>query len=177
MDYIKEKKKQVLSVQEFLDKSIMSNEGHDSTLEPFFMGNKNCDLEMDYKDLPEIPQSLNRHIKIMYELIGNPNIEVYLGSWTIMSLTKSLENYNQYCNDGQEKVFDIAFQYAGMGHIIVLSCDLNNHLLFKRRDGGSNGWDREANYNELLNYKNENYQHMYFTQWKKEILKEEIIHS
>ena len=25
----------------------------------------------------------------------------------------------------------------GMGHVMVLSCDLENHLLFKRRDGGS----------------------------------------
>ena len=66
----------------------------------------------------------------------------------------------------QEKVFDIAFQYAGMGHIVVLSCDLDNHLLFKRRDGGSNDYDREVNYKNLLNYKAANYKHMYFTQWK-----------
>ena len=31
---------------------------------------------------------------------------------------------------------------------------------------------KNGSYNELLNYKEENYQHMYFKQWKKEILKE-----
>ena len=167
---IARKAEQVLNVQQFLEKAIMSNEGYDSTQEPFFQRNKATNLQMNYKDLPEIPESLNRHIKIIYEYIGNPDIEVYIGDWTIMSLHKSLQLYNQYCNDDQKKVFDIAFQYAGMGHINVLSCDLENHLLFKRQDGGSDGWDREANYKELLNYKSENYHHMYFTQWKNEII-------
>ena len=70
-----------------------------------------------------------------------------------MSLNKCLERYKNLCDNSQELVFDFAFKYAGMGHIEVLSCDLTNHLLFKRMDGGSNGWEREANYNELLNYK------------------------
>ena len=166
---IEAKKKQVISVQELLEKSIKSNEGHDSTQEPFFQGSENGILKMDHKELPEVPSSLNRHIKIMYELIGNPDIEVYLGKWTIMSLNKSLENYKQYCDDGQNKVFDIAFAYMGMGHIMVLSCDLENHLLFKRRDGGSNGYDREDNYKDLLNYKSEDHKCIYFCQWKNEI--------
>tara|TARA_B100001093_G_scaffold236674_1_gene226778 strand:- start:145 stop:666 length:522 start_codon:yes stop_codon:yes gene_type:complete len=169
---IEEKKKQVISVQELLKKSIKSNEGHDSTQEPFFQGDKGGILEMDHKELPEFPDSLNRHIKIMYECIGNPDIEVYLGEWTIMSLNKSLGNYNHYCTDGQENIFDIAFKYMGMGHIMVLSCDLRNHLLFKRNDGGSNGWDRKANYDNLLKYKTGDHQYMYFCQWKNEILKE-----
>ena len=62
---------------------------------------------MNHKNLPKIPESLNRHIKVMYELIGDPNIEVYIGEWTILSLTKSLQNYKQYCDDDQKNVFDI----------------------------------------------------------------------
>ena len=167
---IEAKTKQVMSVQELLEKAIMSNEGHDSTLEPCFVGLEGPKLEMDHKELPEIPESLNRHIKIMYELIGNPDKEVYIGEWTILSLNKSLENYKQYCADGQQKIFDIGFTYMGMGHVMVLSCDLDNHLLFKRRDGGSNGWDREANYKDLINYDPENYTPMYFCQWKDSII-------
>ena len=34
----------------------------------------------------------------------------------------------------------------GMGHVEVVSCDLETHLLFYRPDGGSNSYDREANY-------------------------------
>ena len=26
-----------------------------------------------------IPESLNRHIKIFYTLVGNPNVEIYIG--------------------------------------------------------------------------------------------------
>ena len=70
---------------------------------------------------------------------------------------------------GQELVFDFAFRYMGMGHIEVLSCDLTNHLLFKRDDGGANGWEREAHYNELLNYKPGDKKYLFFTQWKKEL--------
>ena len=29
----------------------------------------------------------------------------------------------------------------GMGHVKVLSCDLQNHLLFYRDDGGSNDYE------------------------------------
>ena len=164
------KKKQVISVQELLQKAIKSNEGHDSTQEPCFMGSEGNPLTMDHKQLPEIPESVNRHIKIMYELIGNPDIEVYIGEWTIFSLNRALEQYEHYCKDNQTKVFDIAFAYMGMGHIMVLSCDLENHLLFKRRDGGSNGYDREDNYKEVINYNSDKYEHMYFWQWKGEIL-------
>ena len=69
----------------------------------------------------------------------------------------------------QKNVFDIGFQYIGLGHIEVLSCDLTNHLLFKRRDGGSNGWDREDNYKDLMNYKTGDSEYIYFNEWKKEL--------
>ena len=167
---IESKKKQVLSVQEFLLNANRSNENHDSTQEPCFIGSVQNDLIMNHKELPDIPESLNRHIKIMYECIGNPDIEIYIGEWTIMSLNRSLERYEQYCKDGQKSVFDIGFKYLGLGHIMVLSCDLDNHLLFKRNDGGSNDIDREDHYKRILNYYSDNYHHVYFRQWKEEIL-------
>ena len=166
---IEDKKKQVMSVQELLSSAKVSAENHDSTQEPFFYKNVSGNYQMEHKELPDFPDSLNRHIKIMYELIGNPDIEVYLGEWTIMSLTKCLENYKKYCEDGQEKIFDIALTYMGLGHVMVLSCDLENHLLFKRRDGGSNGYERDANYQDLLKYDKNKYDHMYFCQWKNSI--------
>ena len=47
-----------------------------------------------------------------------------------------------------------------------ISCDLNNHLLFERRDGGSNGYDREDNYQDLLKYKTGDKKYFYFVQFK-----------
>ena len=52
-----------------------------------------------------------------------------------------------------------------MGHIRMLACDLNTHLLFIRMDGGSNGWDREHNYNDLIKNGSKAYPKINFTQW------------
>ena len=168
--HLSEKRKQILSVEELLKSAKLSEERYDSTMEPFFMKRGDDDYIMNYKDLPELPEALNRHIKIFYTLVGNPDKEVYIGDYTFMSLTKCLENYKHYCDDNQTSVFDIAFRYEGMGHITVVSCDLNNHLLFERRDGGSNGYDREDNYKALLDYKTDSKKYMYFIQFKKKIL-------
>jgi len=168
--HLLEKRKQIVSVQELVKNSKLSDENYDSTKEPFFMKRENDDYLMNYKDLPEIPESLNRHMKIFYTLLGNPDIEVYIGDFTFMSLTKCLENYNDYCKNDQKSVFDIGFRYAGMGHIVVTSCDLNNHLLFERMDGGSSGYDREANYKELLNYKTGSKKYFYFNRFKNKLM-------
>lgn len=169
--HILEKRKQILSVEELLRDAKISDENYDSTIEPFFMKRDNDDYVMNYKDLPELPESLNRHIKIFYTLVGNPDVEVYIGDYTFMSLTKCLENHRDYCKNDQTSVFDIAYRYEGMGHVTVISCDLNNHLLFERRDGGSNGYDREDNYKALLNYKTGDKKYMYFVQFKQKIIR------
>ena len=148
--FAEQKKKQIKTLLKFLEKAQLSNPKHDSTKEPFFRGGDRESFLMDNKDLPKFPDTLNRHIKVLYEIIGNPDIEVYIGEWTILSLNRAMESYEQLCKDGQESVFDVAFQYRGLGHIRVLACDLENHLLFYRPDGGSNGWDREANYKKIV---------------------------
>ena len=56
-------------------------------------------------------------MKLFYSLIGNPDVEVYIGDWTFMSLNKCLEIYKDYCDNDQKSLFDIAYIYAGMGHI------------------------------------------------------------
>ena len=168
--HISDKRMQVISVQELVKNSTLSEENHDSTIEPFFQKSIEKNYLMDFKEILELPESLNRHMKIFYELVGNPNTEVYIGDFTFMSLTKCLENYNNYCANDQKTVFDIGFRYAGMGHIIVTSCDLNNHLLFERMDGGSNGYDREANYKELLNYQTGSKKYIYFNQFKEKLM-------
>ena len=56
---ISEKRKQILSVEELLKNSKLSDENYDSTIEPFFMKRDNDDYVMNYKDLPELPESLN----------------------------------------------------------------------------------------------------------------------
>lgn len=174
---IKEKQKQILSVKELLVNAKVSDENYDSTLEPFFQKREQNDYELDFKELPELPEGLNRHMKLFYSLVGNPDVEVYIGDWTFMSLNKCLEIYKDYCGNEQNCLFDIAYIYAGMGHIKLIACDLNNHLLFERPDGGSNGYDREDNYQRSLAYKTgkmEKKDYLYFTQFKEKLLEQNI---
>ena len=170
MDYFtKNKKKKINEILLILKKAKISIDNHDSSQEPFFIKGENKDFEIDFNQIGDVPEGLNYSIKLLFEIIGSPDKEVYIDQWTILSLNKCMENYKEYCKDGQKSVFDIAIMYLGMGHVKVLSCDLDTHLLFYRRDGGSNGWDREANYKDLLKYDSNNHDvnQLFFNDWLK----------
>ena len=158
----------VTNILDFLKDGHTSEENYDSAQMPFFMKDKTNEFKVNNKDIPQSPEGLNRNIKLMYELIGNPNIEVYIRDWTFLSLNKAIEVYNDYVNNNQTKVFDIGFMYIGMGHIKVLSCDLENNLFFYRFDGGSSGHDRILYRNMILNYDKNKYTYMYFTDFVNE---------
>ena len=68
--HLSEKRKQIQSVEELLKTAKLSSEKYDSTIEPFYMKQDNDDYIMNYKDLPKIPESLNRHIKIFYTCLN-----------------------------------------------------------------------------------------------------------
>lgn len=178
---LEKKQKRCNNIYTFLKKHAkISKSNYDSSKAPFFLQKvvKKLDLdELNNKLNDEIynniPLGLNRNIIDLYKIIGNKNKEIYLGVWTIMSVKKSLEIYKNYCNDGQKNVFDIAFKYLGMGYIEVISCDLNNHLLFKRYDGGSSGNDREVNYNTIIKYDPKKYEYFYFSNWFYNTVKEQ----
>ena len=167
--FLKQKIIHANEIVELLSEAKMSKKGHKSTGQPFFIQGQSDDFITGHDILPEIPDSLNRHFKILYEIVGNPDIEIYVNDWIIMSLNEALEKYEHYKNDGQYTIFDIAYIYCGMGHIDVLSCNLHNHLLFIRRDGGSNGWDREYNYLQAKNFNYRKYEYFYFNTWKNKL--------
>lgn len=109
---------------------------------------------LDFREyMKQVPKDLNDNIIMIYRLIGDYNRELYLDDWCFMSLKSCMEKYRYYLSRNQDKVFDIAYKYDGMGHVKVLSCDLQNHLLFYRDDGGSNDYEREANLEVIINYK------------------------
>jgi hypothetical protein len=112
-----------------------------------------------------IPDRLNRNIKLIYELLGDPQREIYIGEWTIMSLQESTNRYKHFCENGQKDIFDIGYRYIGMGHINVISCDLKSHLLFYRPDGGSNGYERNDNYQNILQNGADKYEKFFFSKW------------
>jgi len=166
--HIAYKTRQVNNVLDFLKDSNMSQENYVGTDMPFFIKGNNNNFNIGYSNIPEMPKGLNRNIKTMFQLIGNPLIEVYIRDWTIMSLNQCIEVYNNYCNNNQNKIFDIGFMYIGMGHIKMLSCDLDNHKLFFRIDGGGDGHARDYNRNKIINYNKDDYTHMFYTDFVNE---------
>jgi hypothetical protein len=160
-----------------LKNAQISSNNYDSTKKPFFSKDNNVnpfDINIDINVNTDsnlisnkIPLSLNRNIKFIYKLLNDTKLEIYLGEWTFFSIDKAIEIYDGYCKNGQIKVFDIGYKYMGMGHILVVSCDLDTNLLFFRPDGGSNGYDREDNFNYLIKngtspYKNKQ---IFFSNW------------
>ena len=163
--FISQKTEQIRKVHNILKNAKLSEDDYRSTEQPFYTCNKSKTFEIGHNTIPELPDTLNRNFKTFYEVLGNPKREVYINEWTIMSLDESLKRYNELCKNGQKNVFDIGYRYLGMGHIEMLSCNLYNHLLFMRRDGGSSGIDREYNYQKLLNFNYREYSYFYFNQW------------
>ena len=166
MNHIEKKKKNIEKILTILMKGKISNESFNSSKEPFFKKDfYEKDFEINKKEIKNFPEGLNHDIKLIYNILGDPDKEIYLGDWTIMSLKSALESYKDYCENGQNRVFDIGFRYMGMGHIELISCDLETHLLLYHMGGGSNGWDREANYKDILNYDGKDAIQINFEDW------------
>ena len=161
------KKKQIKKIINFLEQGKKSSDTFNRSEQFVFVIDENIeDFKVENLILPKIPEKLNRNIQLMYQIIGNPKKEVYVNEWIILSLNDALEKYNYYVEKGQNRVFDIAYRYMGMGHIEVMSCDLETHLLYYRPDGGSNGYDCEDNFQTMLNSNPEiTYQQFYFQNW------------
>ena len=156
-------------ILEIMKQASMSGENYDSTQAPFFLSGPTEEFQEGHKCLPELPPGLNRNVRYLYQIIGNPDVEVNLTDregceWTIMSLTKALEIYEAYKTDGQERVFDFAYRYMGMGHIELVACDTHTHNIFFHRGGGSSGWDREYNFQETVKFTGDD-KEIFFLNW------------
>ena len=159
---------EIRKILEVLKNASISNDDYVSSREPFFMNSINCEPFQQYNMLysgEQIPEGLNRNIKVIYELLGHQRKEIYYGPWTIMSINEALQRYKELCRQGQTQVFDIGYKYGGMGYIDVLSCDLTSHLLFYRVDGGSNDYERLYNLNQVISEGSQPYDKFYFSTW------------
>ena len=164
-DFISKKEKNIKKIINVLEHGYISNVNYNSANQPFFFQNKNNPFIIDYNIIEGIPDSLNKNIKTIYNILGSKDKELYLGEWTLMSVNNALERYDELCKLNRKDIFDIGHRYIGMGHITMLSCDLNDHLLFYRPDGGSNDWDREHNLNNLIKNGSSNYNKFFFSDW------------
>lgn len=150
--------KRIFKINEVLKKANISNEGYNSMEMSFFSKDSSQKLfAVDFKEIKELPKGINCNVKTIYEILGNMDTEIYIGEWTIMTITRALEIYEEYKKSGRTNVFDFGFRYMGLGHIEVVSCDLDDFKIFFHPAGGSNGFDREDNFNDIVNNGPEKY--------------------
>ena len=72
------KKKQLKTIINLLEKSKVSEEGYESSQQPFFIKGFSHDFKINHKFIPDLPDSLNRHFKMFYQVVGDPGREIYI---------------------------------------------------------------------------------------------------
>lgn len=133
---------------------------YDSTQAPFFR--KSIDSDKREHNSENIINIENLNLinkfkslklpKIIEDFFINNNAynsEIYVNSYTFLSINKIIELYDFYSNDSIYNIIDLAFIYEGMGHIKVIYYNNKFNKLFFRNDGGSNGYDRLQYYKEM----------------------------
>jgi hypothetical protein len=140
---------------------LFSPRNHDSTGQPFFLPNIDNDtnisiiednnllLNIEFKEL-----NLLKAITDFYLDNEAYNKEMYIENWTFFSITKILELVKHYVSHDINNIVDLGFIYHGMGHIKVVYYNKITKKIHFRMDGGSNDYDRIANFNELKKISN-----------------------
>lgn len=134
-----------------------SNENYDSTQAPFFRKSINNDindhnsenvLNLDNLNLIDNFKLLKLPKNIEDFFINNNsyNCEIYLNSYTFLSMKKIIELHEFYKNDSINNIIDLGFTYEGMGFIKVIYYNTKFNKLFFRIDGGASNYDRKDNY-------------------------------
>ena len=134
-------------------------EEHDSLHAPFLRpcpdadagADAGADAAADAQGIREVDACLERvplpgELQRVYRVIARPRCEYIFGNWTLMSLRRVCEQYEQRKTLGQSRAVDFALTYAGLGHYTVCSYDPVGELVYDRMDGGSNGYDRMTNF-------------------------------
>lgn len=91
----------------------------------------------------EVYNNLPRELQILYSHIGDHKEYSHPTGLIFKPLHKV--DRSTYTN-----FFDVAYAYAGLGHVHVIGYNPSTKKYFQRMDGGSNGYDRQENY---LHYK------------------------
>lgn len=98
----------------------------------------------------------------LYTLINNVKIENVVNIWIIKSLNEVIENFEIMKEFTENNIIDFASTYIGMGWVYMIAYDPTSKSFFIRRDGGSNGFDRDENFKFICNYKAQEDNHVDF---------------
>ena len=95
-------------------------------------------------------RAINVHIpeelRTVYERYPDDTEFTGPDGWTFLSEREIQTRMSGMQTEGQTRFVDVAFCYAGMGHVHVLSYVVDSQRVFTHIDGGANGWDREDNH-------------------------------
>ena len=130
---------------------VPGKEHHNSNMSPCMMNSTSekfiIDENLESK-LAELP--LSDDIKKFYQKFSSSTQEILIGIWTFFSIENLIQMTNNYRQKNVQSI-DIAFQYLGMGHVRVAFYHPFYESILYRNDGGSNAYEREANFNNLKN--------------------------
>ena len=135
----------------FLEKCKVGSPKHDITQDVFFQSSNTSIRPQELPFNKEYVKHINRfcmetpiplQLKILYYLINSSNREITFKEFTLFSIQNIIQRFEKSKYLGIINFLDIGLKYLGMGHICVLTLDLNKQMCFLRYDGGSNGYDR-----------------------------------
>ena len=137
---------------------FLSAPGHTSVDCPFMSTNPSNIKQIDdslSEKMEQLEGLLPDNLRDFYKFIGSSTQEIYIKYWTLFSIDNIIERRKIIMEDGIE-VTDFGMRYCGMGHCKIAFYDKNTGSIYYRADGGSNGWDRAANYENLKKYESDN---------------------
>jgi len=104
-------------------------------------------------DIPSNVQ-FNPWVMAVYIISGEPDRGITIGEWTLYSLKQTIERLLSLRQEHSTITWtDLGHRYMGLGHIEVLRMDISTGELFIQHDGGSNGYDRMAYWEQYKNQK------------------------
>ena len=133
----------LLSSDEWFD--LLTPRRSGSTDNPFFSPNQETHripaVETRRVDVP-MPSEL----RTVYERYPDDTEFSAPNGWMFLSEREIAARRDAMRKEGQMRLVDIGFLYAGMGHVRVVSYDPETKGVLTSIDGGANGWDRKDNH-------------------------------
>jgi hypothetical protein len=121
---------------------------------PFFSPDNAEEFELKSYVNSEYTEFLGKFpflFKILYMCVGADREINFKSGFTLLRLKEVHGRFDTYDN-----FTDVGLTYMGMGHVMVLSMDKKSNKFFFRHDGGSNGYERDDNYNKYKTFSVEN---------------------
>ena len=108
---------------------------------------------------------LPEELRVVYERYSDDTEFSTQLEWMFLSEQEIMTRKIAMEKEGQTQFVDIAFSYAGMGHVQVLSYVKSLNRVFMHIDGGANGWDRETNHKQRMDLSMEDVSTVPFRTW------------